>query len=121
LNETVTYFLTARARSESVVQQFDIVENTNPTTRSRYPFVLVLQHDRISSVATVVVAPLTETNPVLASSQLHPSVAVAGRRFSLVTEELAAVHRRSLGRVVGSAESLRYAIVAAIDLCFTGV
>jgi len=38
-----------------------------------------------------------------------------------MTEELAAAHRRSLGSVVGSAEPLRYAIIAAIDLCFTGI
>jgi hypothetical protein len=38
-----------------------------------------------------------------------------------MTEELAAVHRRSFGRVIASAESQRYAIIAAIDLCFTGI
>jgi hypothetical protein len=39
----------------------------------------------------------------------------------LLTEELAAVNRRSLGRVIAWAESQRYAIVAALDLCFTGI
>jgi hypothetical protein len=102
------------------VQQFDIVENGNRVTRSRYPFFVVLQHDRVSTAATVIVAPLTEANPTLASSQLHPSITVSGRRYSLMTEELAAVNRRSLG-VVDSAETLRFAIVAAIDLCFTGI
>jgi toxin CcdB len=103
------------------VQQFDIVENANPATRSRYPFLIVLQHDRVSTAATVIVAPLTELTPALASSQLHPSITVRGRRYSLMTEELAAVNRRSLGHVIGSVESLRYAIDAAIDLCFTGI
>lgn len=46
---------------------------------------------------------------------------VAGRGYLLVTEELAAVHNRLLGRIVGSAESQRYAVIAAIDLCFTGI
>jgi len=103
------------------VQQFDIVENVNLVTRSRYPFLIVLQHDRVSTAATVIVAPLTESKPALASSKLHPSVTVRDRRYSLMTEELAAVNRRSLGQVIGSAESLRYAIIAAIDLCFTGI
>jgi toxin CcdB len=103
------------------VQQFDIVENVNPISRSRYPFLVILQHDRISPASTVIVAPLTESSPPLASSQLHPPIAVFGRPFLLVTEELAAVHRRSLGRVVASAEAQRYQIIAAIDLCFTGV
>jgi toxin CcdB len=103
------------------VQQFDVVENTNPLTRSRYPFAVVLQHNRISSASTTIVAPLTEANSGLASSRLHPAIPVAGRSYLLMTEELAAVHRRSFGRVIASAESQRYAIIAAIDLCFTGI
>jgi hypothetical protein len=103
------------------VQQFDIVENTNSLTRSRYPFVVVLQHDRVSSDSTVIVAPLTATNSALASSRLHPPINVAGRLFLLLTEELAAARRRSLGRIIASAESERYAIIAALDLCFTGI
>jgi mRNA-degrading endonuclease toxin of MazEF toxin-antitoxin module len=103
------------------VQQFDIIENNNPLTRSRYPFAVVLQHDRVPSASTVIVAPLTATNSALASSRLHPPINVAGRSFLVMTEELAAAHRRSLGRTVASAESERYAIIAAIDLCFTGI
>jgi hypothetical protein len=103
------------------VQQFDIVENNNLTARSRYPFLLVLQHSRVASAATIIVAPLTAPNSSLASSQLHPLLHVAGSGYLLITEELAAVHRRLLGRIVGSAESQRYAIVAAVDLCFTGI
>jgi toxin CcdB len=103
------------------VQQFDIVENVNTATRSRYPFLVVLQHDRVSTAATVIVAPLTESKPALASSQLHPSITVRDHQYLLMTEELAAVNRRSLGHVIGSVESLRYAIIAAMDLCFTGI
>jgi hypothetical protein len=103
------------------VQQFDIVENNNSLTRSRYPFVVVLQHDRVSSDSTIIVAPVTATNSALASSRLHPQINLAGRSFLILTEELAAAHRRSFGRVVASAESERYAIIAALDLCFTGI
>jgi hypothetical protein len=103
------------------VRQYDIVENTNPLTRSRYPFLVVLQHDRVATAATVIVAPLTAISSALAKSRLHPPIAVAGRLFLIVTEELAAAHRRSLGRVVASAESERYVIIAALDLCFTGI
>jgi toxin CcdB len=103
------------------VKQFDIVENTNPLTRSRYPFAVVLQHDRVSSDVTLIAAPLTAAATALASSRLHPRITVEGRAFLVLTEELAAVHRRSFGRVVASAEAERYAIIAAIDLCFTGI
>jgi hypothetical protein len=38
-----------------------------------------------------------------------------------MVEELAAVHRRTLGRTVGSAELQRYELIAALDLLFTGI
>jgi CcdB protein len=101
------------------VQQFDIVENANPVTRSRYPFVVVLQHNRVATAATVIVTPLTAPNSMLAASRLHPSINVGSRCYLLLSwRRLIGAH---FGRVVGSAESERYAVIAAIDLCFTGL
>jgi hypothetical protein len=39
----------------------------------------------------------------------------------LFIEDLAAIPKSTLGRVVGSAEPNRYEIVAALDLLFTGI
>lgn len=105
----------------SVVQQFDIVENLNPVTRGRYPLVVILQHDRVSTFSALVVAPLTEASPALSATRLHPSIQIDSRNLVVIAEELAAVHRRTLGRVIGSAESNRYDIIAALDLLFTGI
>jgi CcdB protein len=103
------------------VKQFDIVENLNPLTRRRFPLAVVLQHDRVSTPAVVVPAPLTTWTSDLASSRLHPSLPVGDGRFVILIEELAGVQRATLGRVVGSAAAERYGIVAAIDLLFTGI
>jgi toxin CcdB len=103
------------------VQQFDIVENLNPITRNRFPFAVVLQHDRVSTFSVLVVAPLTAATPALIGSRLHPKFDLSGREFIILVEELASVARRTLGRVVGSAEPDRYAVVAALDLLFTGI
>jgi toxin CcdB len=103
------------------MQQFDVVENLNPISRSRYPFALLLQHSRVSSTGTLVVAPLTVSNPALGRTRLHPAVSISGRPHVVLIEELAAVQRRLLGRVVVSAEPNRYAIIAALDLLFTGI
>ena len=103
------------------MQQFDIVENLNPVTRSRFPFALILQHDRVSTFSALAVAPLTDANPALIDTRLHPSIRVGGRQMVVLVEELSSVHKRSLGRVIDSAESHRYAIVAALDLLFTGI
>jgi toxin CcdB len=102
-------------------QQFDLVENLNPVARVRYPYLIVLQHDRVSSFSGVVAAPLVQTSPTFERTRLHPTVDVAGQTYVIFIEDLAAVPRRTLGRVVGTAEAKRYEIVAAIDLLFTGI
>jgi len=104
------------------MQQFDVVENLNPISRGRYPFALLLQHSRVSSTGTLVAAPLTASNTALTRTRLHPSILVNGRLYNIVLiEELSAVQRRLLGRTVASAETNRYAIVAALDPLFTGI
>jgi hypothetical protein len=38
-----------------------------------------------------------------------------------MVEQLAAVEPHSLGRVIASAETVRYEIIAAVDFLFTGI
>jgi toxin CcdB len=104
-----------------LAQQFDLVENLDSVGRGEYPYLLVLQHDRISSTAGVVVAPVVPASGALAQTRLHPTVVVAERQYVVFIEDLAAIPNRALGRTVASAEDNRYAIVAALDLLFTGV
>jgi toxin CcdB len=104
-----------------LARQFDIVENRNLARRGQYPYLVVLQHDRIAKLGSVIAAPLVEATDRLIESRLHPSILLAGRRYALIVEELAAIQISSLGRVVGFAEPVRYAVVAALDLLFTGI
>lgn len=101
--------------------QFDIVENLNPISRPRYPYLIVLRHDRLTTIRSIVCAPLVVWSGSLASSRIHPSASVDGQRFLILTEELAAVPHSVLGRTVDSAAPQRYDIVAALDLLFTGI
>lgn len=101
--------------------QFDIVENLGPDRTSKYPLLVVLQHDRAEVIATVVVAPLVPVSLGPIPSRLHPVVIVAGQEYVALVGQLAAVPKRVTGRVVGNVEDYRYQIVAAIDLLFTGV
>jgi len=102
-------------------RQFDIVENLNVSRRSQYPLLIILQHDHVSALGSVIAAPLVAIGPNLTASRLHPVIAVAERRYLLPVEQLAAVEAKSLGGVVASAESARYEIIAAVDMFFTGV
>ena len=89
------------------MRQFDVVENLNELTHERYPFVVIRQHDRLSAT------------PAL--DRLHPAISLNGERYRVIIEELAGVHRQTLGATVGSLEAERYAIIAALDLLFTGI
>lgn len=102
-------------------RQFDIVENLNPRTRLHYPLLVVLQHDRVASLRSMIAAPLVPSANAPASSRLHPSITIGASQFFILTEELAAVPPGVLGAVVGSAEANRYEIIAALDLLFTGI
>jgi toxin CcdB len=102
-------------------RQFDIVENLNFASRGRYPFLVILQHDRVTALRSVIAAPLVEATASLVGSRLHPAVAIDGRSYLIISEELAAIQPNSLGRFIASAESIRYDIVAALDLLFTGI
>lgn len=104
-----------------MARQFDIVENLNVGRRGQYPFLVVLQHDRVSSLRSVIAAPLVAAGPGLTPSRLHPAVVVAEQRYLLMVEQLAAVETNSLGRAVACAETVRYEIIAAVDLLFTGI
>jgi toxin CcdB len=102
------------------MKQFDVLENVNRTSRAQYPFLVVLQHDRLADYSAVIVAPLLAESPSLLKTRLHPPISVAGKHYVLITEELAAVSRKSLGPVIGSAIDRRYDIIRALDIVFTG-
>jgi toxin CcdB len=104
-----------------VPRQFDIVENRNPQTRQSFPYVIVLQSDRVAPVGSMIVAPLERSGGALARSRIHPAVEIDGARYVILSERLAAVRLATLGRVVASGADSRYDITRALDMLFTGV
>jgi len=102
-------------------RQLDIVENLNVGSRGSYPFLIVLQSDQVSSFSSIIAAPLAVSSGPFARSRIHPAVEVAGTRYVVLSERLAAVQTATLGRVIGSAENNRYEIIAALDMLFTGI
>ena len=104
-----------------MARRFDIVENPNRSGRALYPFLLVLQHDRVTSIHTVVVAPLVEIPREQTPNRLHPIIELEGRRYAVLTEDLGSLPRNRLTHVVGSAAAHDYQITAALDMLFTGI
>lgn len=103
--------------------QFDVYRNANAASRARVPYLLDVQSDLLDPLATRIVVPLGK--PALLSGKpverLNPALEVEGRRLLMLTPELAGVSRKTLGEKVANLASERTAIVAALDLAFTGI
>jgi toxin CcdB len=103
------------------MKQFDIVANPFPGSRERQPFLVTLQSDLLMrSLDTVVVAPLEPAASGTFADRLNPCVEVDGQPFVLVAQELVTVRKSVLGTPRGSIAGARDAVIAALDLLFTG-
>lgn len=102
--------------------QFDVHANT-ALSKARVPFLLDVQSDLLTPLATRVVVPLvkpTEIGKKLIRG-LHLEVSVQGHRFIAIVSELAAIPTKALGRRVTSLAGRRSDLVRALDLLITGV
>jgi toxin CcdB len=103
--------------------QFDVYRNANPESRNSFPLLVDLQSDLLSDLVTRVVAPLTAVppgkSPLLGA--LTPELKVKGKRYSLLTPQLAGISSRTLGPRVANLAAHRDTIVAALDLLITGI
>lgn len=104
-----------------MIRQFDVVANPDPLDAENRPYLVNLQHDLVSGLRATVVAPLVVRDAMKGAQRLNPIVAVEGRTFWLATHEMFAIDRRMLNSdPVASLEQDRNAIIAALDLLFTG-
>jgi toxin CcdB len=100
--------------------QFDLFRN--PRGRP-FPLLLDVQADLLSALATRVVVPMARLSTYGAKpiTRLNPTAKIAGIDYVLVFQELAAIPASALGKPMGSLAAHRAALVAAIDLLFTGI
>lgn len=103
--------------------QFDVYRNPNPATRARIPCLLDVQSDLLDVLATRIVVPLCKPEVLSGkpAERLNPAFEVDGKKLLMLTPELAAVPRKALGERVGNLAAERSAIIAALDLVFTGI
>lgn len=102
--------------------QFSVHENTNPRTKEEIPFLLDVQSDVVSVLATRVVVPLYRKEIVhsKAMTRLTPVVKVKNKSLIAMVPELAGIHQRELGTIVGDLSAARNDLLQAIDLLLTG-
>jgi toxin CcdB len=103
--------------------QFDVYRNPNPATRGRVPYLLDVQSGLLDPLATRVVVPLCRPQVLRgkAAERLNPVFEVEGRKVFMLTPELAGVPSKAVGARVGNLASERAAIIAALDMVFTGL
>lgn len=101
--------------------QFDIYENIEPESKAIIPFLLDVQHDLHSNLATRTVIPLVATGSRQeAIAKLCPVINILGRAVVVSTPEIAGYPVRDLGDKVTSAAEHRSEILAAIDFLLSG-
>ena len=102
--------------------QFTVHKNPNARTRTDIPFLLDMQCDLFSVLATRVVVPLYRLEALGSTpmAKLTPVLRFQDRNLVAMVPELAGVARRNLGPAVGDLASARAELIQAMDLLLTG-
>lgn len=102
--------------------QFDVYTNMNENTRKTFPYLVDVQSSLLESLETRLVIPLMLKSVFgeKAINNLTPCVTIKNQEYLAITPQMAAIHRKHLGKLVGSSKSERNAIVSAIDFLITG-
>lgn len=95
--------------------QFDVYNNPGSRTGKQAPYLVEVQGRFVDSLATCVVIPLVCKEYFSGATVLNPLILVNGIEYLLSPGEITAVLRKILGRPVGSVQSHRSEIIAAID------
>jgi len=103
--------------------QFTVCRNKNPQTSSAVPYLLDVQNDLLDDLETRVVVPLYPLSSIKGKPlrTLTPILDIEGKRFVMLTPQLAGIPKSELGAPVTRVEQYRYEIIAAIDFLLTGV
>jgi toxin CcdB len=103
--------------------QFTVYENPNRASRKTFPFLLDIQADLLSDLRTTIVIPLCAAAVISDDiiTKLCPVVEIQGKRFVVMTQQLAGVDRKILGKAAADLLRYRPAIVAALDFIVAGI
>jgi toxin CcdB len=103
--------------------QFSVHRNANAATRAAFPFLLDVQSDLLSELATRVVVPLCPASAMKGRlvRTLMPTFAIESKQYAMITPQLAGISVRQLGPRVSDLSGKRVEIVAALDLHLTGI
>ncbi len=105
------------------MSQFDVYINPSKKSREAYPYIIDIQNALMSDIATRIVIPLGRLNHFRNEKMdgLTPLIEYENEAYILLTPQIASMPSRLLKSPIGSVESLRDEIIAAIDFAITGI
>jgi toxin CcdB len=103
--------------------QFDVFENPSPRMRDVYPYVVDVQSDLLSALATRMVVPLAVTTLAVKDLPLRlcPVITVNEKALMLVPFEAAPLDKRYLRTEITSVRDRSHEIIAAMDSVLSGI
>lgn len=104
------------------MSQFDLFSNANHATKSIYPYLLDVQSPLLDSLDTRLVIPLVLTSRFKekAIKNLTPELTIKGHNYLVLTPQMAAINKKSLGIFIMDLASSRNTIISALDFLITG-
>lgn len=102
--------------------RFDVYENPARRSHQRVVYLLDVQADMLSDLATRLVVPLIpkgEFGP--AAKRLNPVFRVGARSYVMATAEMAAISRKDIGPPVASLSMHSTEVLNAIDFLISGI
>ena len=104
------------------MSQYCIYTNTNPSTKVLYPFLIDVQSSLLDSLETRLVIPLALksrfSDKVI--KNLTPVLRVNDLEYVILTPQMAAISKKSLGELVEDCSLYRNEILSSIDFLITG-
>lgn len=103
--------------------QFDVHVNPNAASAKSMPFLLDVQADLLDGLTTRVVVPLAKLNAIgnKPAEYLNPVFEIEGKKYAMLTPQMAGIPLKALGRKAGSLADHRSEIIRALDVVFSGV
>ena len=105
------------------MRQFDVYANPSKATRNAYPFIVDIQSNVISEIATRIVIPLGYASSFRdeAMNILTPEINYDDENLLLLTPQISSVPARILKNPVGSLSHFREQIINALDFAIAGI
>lgn len=105
------------------MSQFIAYENPNKATKKTYPYLLDIQSNLLDDLRTAVVIPLCPANLAgkAAIAKLCPVLQIDEKEFVALTQQIAGIDRKLLGKKAFDLSQYRSEIIAAMDFIIFGI